>query len=488
MACTDIASGTLVSLTYTEESTCGIRPVGMAGLSGTISTDKSGAGTDEFDLDRTAGDFADDDVLPDQILLFSAWTATAINIAWRVKSVTALKIILYDTDGVGVDEVAGAGAAKITLSTLRATGRQLDLTRDTLESEEVRPTRQFADVRHGFNQVEGSPGYELSLISYDDMLRGAMSGDWETPIPVTGQDMTAATPQAGQATIGNTTGAYANGGYRPGDLIITTLFPDGANNKVWRILSSDGDEIVVDDPDNDAITDGTSAGVASFIGERIDIGLNLRTFTFEQRFDDILQYREYNGCAINDMSWSITPESIVGGTFGILGMRAESMGSSIIVESPQPAPLTTPFAAFDGRLYEGGVQNFVVTSVEFTVENNRTLEAVVGSKFSPGVFEGRCGVSGTLTAMLRGSSLYNKFVDETDSQLYIKLQEPADPTAFINVVMPRIKYTSSDMDPPIEGPVPLNMAFRALETTVEGVGENVSVATSLTIQKSNLRV
>jgi hypothetical protein len=460
----------------------------MAGLTGTISVDKTGAGTDEFDLDRVAGDFSDDDVLPDQILLLSAWTATANNIAWRVKSVTALKIILYDTANVGVDEAAGAGAAKITLSTLRATGRQLDLTRDTLESEEVRPTRQFADVRGGFNQVEGSPGYELSLISYDDMLRGALSGDWETPVDVTGQDMTAATPGVGQATIGLTTDAYSTAGYRPGDLIATNSFPDAANNKVWRIITTDGDTVVVDDPDNEAVTDATSAGVVTYPGERIDIGLNLRTFTFEQRFDDIVQYREYNGCAINEMSWSITPESIVGGTFGILGMRAQAMGASIIVENPQPAPLTTPFAAFDGRLYEGGVQNFVVTSVEFTVENNRTLEAVVGDKFSPGVFEGRCGVSGTLTAMLRGSSLYNKFVNETDSSLFIKLQEPADPTAFINVVMPRVKYTSSDMDPPTEGPVPLNMSFRALEATVEGIGENVTVATSLTIQKSNLRV
>jgi len=491
MACTDIASGTRVSLTYTEEADCGVRPSGVTSLTGTISADKTGAGTDEFNLDRVAGSFIDDDdVLADQVLLLSGWTAPANNTSFRVKSVTALQIILYDTANVGVDEAAGGGAAKITLSTLRATGRQLDLTKDTLESEEVRPTRQFADVRHGFNQVEGSPGYELSLVSYDDMIRGNLSGDWVTPADVTGQDMTVGVPTAGQSTIGSTLGAYTTAGYRPGDLISNNTFANAGNNAVFRILSvaGDGSTIVIDDPDLVTVTEAGSVGVVTYPGERMDIGLVLRTFTFEQRFDDIIQFREYNGCTINDMAWSISPESIVGGTFGILGMRSEAMGPSIIAEAPVPAPLTTPFAAFDGRLYEGGVQNFVVSGVDFSIENNRTLEAVVGDKFSPGVFEGRCSITGTLTAFLRGSSLYNKFFSETDSSLFIKLQEPADPASFMNIVMPRVKYTSSDMDPPTEGPVPLNMAFRALEATVEGIGEGNSAATSIWIQKSNLRV
>jgi hypothetical protein len=53
---------------------------------------------------------------------------------------------------------------------LRATGRNINLKKDILESAEVNTTRQRSDVRHGFNRVEGALGFEHSLNSYDELL------------------------------------------------------------------------------------------------------------------------------------------------------------------------------------------------------------------------------------------------------------------------------------------------------------------------------
>ena len=75
-------------------------------------------------------------------------------------------------------ETRGAPNASPDMIALRATGRALNLQKNTIRSEEVRSDRQLAGLRHGFNQVVGSPGWELSLAAYDDFIEAAMSGTW----------------------------------------------------------------------------------------------------------------------------------------------------------------------------------------------------------------------------------------------------------------------------------------------------------------------
>jgi hypothetical protein len=52
------------------------------------------------------------------------------------------------------------------------------MNKDTFESEELRDDRQIADLRHGQQQTGGDIGFELSFAEYDDLLAGALFGDW----------------------------------------------------------------------------------------------------------------------------------------------------------------------------------------------------------------------------------------------------------------------------------------------------------------------
>ena len=488
MVCTAIASGTRVSLTYVEEPNCGVSPTTLNVAVDPVGMDKTGAASGQTDVTRASGSFIVDGYLADQFVVLAGFTATELNINWKVAAVTALTLSLYDPDAIGVDEAAGAGkSSTITMATLRATGRELNLEIDTLESEEVRPSRQFSDVRHGFNQVTGSPGFELSNISYSDFIRGAMSGDWEVP-PYTGGVLTftADTPMVGQATLSRATADWSTEGWRAGDMVTLSGFGPSANNGLFRAVSVSGQDMIID-TSFDPGTSTDAAGTITYPGQRIDIGLNLRTFTMERRFDDIVQYQASRGVTVNEMAFSITPESIVGGSWGMLGMSATTLTpTSLITGLPVPAPLTAPFAAFDGRVYEGGVLQAVMTSMDVSLNNNRTLEGVIGSKFSPGVFEGRASIDGTTVFFLEGNTTYNKFVNETESSIFVRLADPNSPTEFMNIVMPRVKYTSGDKDPPLEGPVPINMAYRSLEVSTTNAA-GVAVPTSLTIQSNPIR-
>jgi hypothetical protein len=491
MVCTDIASGTRVQLAYTEEAICGVTPSAVGTLVAAVTVDKTGAAADQLNFTRVTGSWLDDGLLPDQYVNTVSFATGANNAVWRVISATALTLIVSDPLNVGVDEVSGPGVLNITLSTLRATSREINNERDTLESEEVRQDRQKSDVRHGFNQVTGSPGYELSVESYDDFMRFAMSGDYVTPVSgATGNvGITGATPGAGTATIDRASGSWITQGFRPGEMITTTGFADGANNQLWRITAVTALTLEIYDPDDTVVTEAASGGPAiAYVGERIDIGVSLRTATVEQRFNDIEQYIAFRGVAVNEWSMSVSPESIVNGTWTLLGMSGTDLGPTpLTVEDPRLASTTTPLAAFDGLMFEGGENIALATSYDFSLANNRTLEGVVGSKFSPGVFEGQAVITGNITFFLRDQAIYTKFYNEIDSSIYLRMSAPDDANEFINVIMPKVKYLTGTMDPPPEGPVPLSMDYQALVAEVAAPG-GLTTTTSLTIQKSNLRI
>ncbi|UZT28686.1 tail subunit [Vibrio phage 033B] len=75
-----------------------------------------------------------------------------------------------------------------TFDTVRITGTTLGLSKDSLQSEEIRDDRQIADFRLGANQVGGDINFELSYASFDDLLESAFQGAWEVDTPVAGTD------------------------------------------------------------------------------------------------------------------------------------------------------------------------------------------------------------------------------------------------------------------------------------------------------------
>lgn len=82
-----------------------------------------------------------------------------------------------------VEEVTpGTTPTSPALSTLRTSGTTLGLTKDLLESEELRDDRQIATIRLGANQTDGDVNFEFSHTSYDDLLEGAAFETWATNV------------------------------------------------------------------------------------------------------------------------------------------------------------------------------------------------------------------------------------------------------------------------------------------------------------------
>lgn len=280
---------------------------------------------------------------------------------------------------------------------------------------------------------------------------------------------------ASGAKFTRSAGSFIDDGFRVGEVVTTVGFTTGGNNVTAVAVSVSATELAV----VGVTLIDEAADVSQYIirdGARLDSGTTLRTFTFERQFLDIVQYQPFRGTTINSLNLSINPEAIIGGNLGLMSMSAGAMSGTSAGTSYNAAPTYRPFAAFQAVLYEGGALQSVVTGLEINIENGRTLEPVVGSKYSPDVFEGRCRVTGTLTAFFENATLFNKFVNETPSSLWVKLLDPEG--NFMNIIVPRIIYTGGTIDPPQEGAVPISMPFT-------GILDPVSL-TSISFQRSNV--
>jgi len=82
----------------------------------------------------------------------------------------------------------GTTPATPVFKPLRHTGTTLGLSKDNLQSEELRSDRQIACFRHGNKQVGGDVSSELTYTDFDDFLEAATCGTWLIDDPALGTD------------------------------------------------------------------------------------------------------------------------------------------------------------------------------------------------------------------------------------------------------------------------------------------------------------
>jgi hypothetical protein len=484
-----LESGVRVSVEYTRERVRGVTPAGIGTPAANIAIDANGGGTGLSKFTRAAGSWITDGFTRGQLVRGTGFTLVAANVGnWPVVSVSATDLVVSDPTDALTDEAAGAGKnVRIVLQKLRLTQRAINPQRDVVESEEVRDDRQKSDVRHGFERVVGNFGYELSPGSFDDLLEVAMASSWSTASAVvtTGANLQALVVSATQKGFVRTVGSFITDGWRPGDTVKGASFTaPGLNNFSYLVTFVTATTLSIDDPDNTFVAEADASGrTLTQQGSRIDPGTLLDTLYVERKFGETGKVQPFNGVTVNEIEFSATPTRIAGGRLSMIGIKPLTMASaSLSALTSVPVGTKAVLAGFQGALIENGIKLAVVTNVQLTLNNNRTSEAVIGSRNTPDIFEGDAVVSGTLTAFFEDETLYNKFINESSSFLVLRMLTP-DKASWITVVVPNVKYMGADMDPPPRGPVPITMPFRGLVATVPNPS-GATVTSSLTLHRS----
>lgn len=201
--------------------------------------------------------------------------------------------------------------------------------------------------------------------------------------------------------------------------------------------------------------------------DELKVGVTPKYFSIEDAANDIAQYRLFTGMAVSNMSVSIAPNQMVTTTFGMVGKDMTISGTGKTVND---ATIAQPFDSYSGDVSIGDVASAsasaIVTSLEFSIDNALSPTFVVGDDATPHLETGMATVEGTLTAYFEDAALINRFINETESELIVSVDDPTGANEY-TFAFPKIKVNGADV--PVDGPTSriVTLPFVALYDATE---------------------
>lgn len=235
-----------------------------------------------------------------------------------------------------------------------------------------------------------------------------------------------------------------------------------------------GGDIVVDlrDGDYDAFLE--AAMLNAWDTNVLKVGATPKFFSIEDYASDIDQARLFTGCTVSSLAVSLAPNQMVTTTFSIVG---KDMTISSTQKTQDVASGAAPFDAYSGDLSIGNVGGAtpvaIVTGLDFTLNNSYAPTFVIGDDSAPSLEYGRAEVEGTLTAYFEDASLLNRFLNETETEIEVSVNDPTGANAY-TFLFPRVKINSADVG--VDGPTSriINLSFVALYDATEGTNLKIT--------------
>jgi hypothetical protein len=226
-------------------------------------------------------------------------------------------------------------------------------------------------------------------------------------------------------------------------------------------------DIVVDLRDADYDDLIASAMLSAWSSDVIKVGTTPKFLTIEDYAADIDQARLFTGMAVNTMAVSLAPNQMVTGTFGMVG---KDMTISATEKTVAAASGAQPFDSYSGDLAIGNVGGSsavaIVTGMDFTLTNSFAPTFVIGDDSAPSLEYGRAEVEGTLTAYFEDAALINRFLNETETEIEVSVDDPTGTNSY-TFLFPKVKINSADVG--VDGPTSrmISMSFVALYDSTE---------------------
>jgi hypothetical protein len=235
-----------------------------------------------------------------------------------------------------------------------------------------------------------------------------------------------------------------------------------------------GGDIVVDLRDGDFDAFLESAMLNTWATNVLKVGTTPKFFSIEDYAADIDQARVFTGMSVSTMGISLAPNQMVTTTFGMVG---KDMTMSATEKTQDAASGAAPFDAYSGDISIGNVGGAapvaIVTALDFTLNNSYAPTFVIGDDSAPSLEYGRAEVEGTLTAYFEDAALINRFLNETETEIEVSVDDPTGANSY-TFSFPRVKINSADVG--VDGPTSrmISMSFVALYDATEGTNLKIT--------------
>lgn len=380
---------------------------------------------------------------------------------------------------------AGTSGAKL----LRRVTADFNLMKENYESNEINPTFQTIDSRHGVRSVEGSLEAELSPGSYSDFIGSVLAKDFAAGGSTTGASITIAA--AGTLyTLTRAAGSWLTDGFYVGNIIRLTgagfapanvgnnLLVVGLTALVATVVVLSGTPLVAEGP--------IAAADAAVVGKQSYVPMSGHTddsYTVEQWFSDIAQSEVYTGLKPSSVALSLPSTGLVTASFGFMGKNLEQTGTTQYFTSPSPTNTEGIFASVSGAVIVNGQPVGLITSADLNISRNQEVANVIGSNFAADIFVGRVTATGSLSVYFQDAVFRNYFDDEAKVSIVFALTtgEEKDAEA-MSFTMGKVKINSGSKSDAELG-LTQSMDFQALQNDVVTGG---LVASTIMVQDTTL--
>ena len=363
-----------------------------------------------------------------------------------------------------VEEVVfGETPASPDMLPIRNTGGEgIQLNRSTLESAEYRSDRAIPGLRLGNVQVGLNVPFEFSFQSFDDLLKAALGGNWAAAYSLTGLTVDV---DAVAKAFTRSAGSWITDGVKVGDRVTFSGFLDPENNDTF--LVSAVAELVLTCETATGLVNVTADGpiAVSTNREILLCGVGLPSFTIEEAFTDIGVYQAARGMMVNSMSLTIQPDSIITGSFALIGKAADAPAAATIANTVAAANTNDVFAAHQGSIKEDGADIAIATAISLSLENGLEAKFPVFTNEARRIGEGRTRVTGEVSVFFEDKTLLEKYVNETESSLEFQVIDPVGNDYLF--VFPRVKF-SSEGKTMSENDVTQRLGYQALHDETAG--------------------
>ena len=168
-----------------------------------------------------------------------------------------------------------------------------------------------------------------------------------------------------------------------------------------------------------------------------------------------------SGCRVNQIGVTVAPNDMARLQVGLIGQ--ESTADTTAYYTSPTAPSTTPIVAGPtGTIRLGSADIAVVTGGSLQIAAALGVQDVVGSTVTPDVYPAPVVVTGELSILVQDEVEWNRFSNETEFAIWLKLNASTDPLApFLSFYMARCKYAGRSSAPQ-NGSIVQTLPFQAL--------------------------
>lgn len=341
-----------------------------------------------------------------------------------------------------VEEVTlGVTPASPAMKALRFKGESLNYNLSNISSDEIRSDRNTANLIQVKADVAGDIDFELSYLTFEDLIEGALASDWSTLYTFTGTNVstTSGTPDL----ITSATAGFVAGGLVVGQWVQVSGFTNPANNGFFRLSAVSATQLSV--VQTTIVTESAGASV-TIKGSRIRNGTTLKSYTVQRQLADVTQFFNYLGCVVNTLSLDFKTGQILTGKVGLMGMSSTNSGSQIVGATITPANSNTPMNAVSNVasvLQDYAAMTAKFNSLTLNLTNNVRAQTAIGTLGNVGMALGKVEVSGNIELYFEDSTMYTKYLNATAFSLSFVVQDASLQTYIVTI--PNAKFESGSV-------------------------------------------